>query len=279
MILLAVSLVIATLVTTTSPAFATATDCTTTKLAVGHCYAITQWAGLARSPYVGGHITLNSDLHEPGPSSATHVYHTSNEMWVGLDSQHYIEAGTRDGYVYAPGTHCGIGECQVWSYENGSGASQTCINGGCGAYILFWADTTYDQSTGRVIQYIHVVSFTSPSSSTEYIDILYDWNGSGHWNVNFTGTKSFSAISTVEDHWQRPDDISWGGEVYAPASNGYCADLTTDTAGIWSTTDNRNYSITWDPNTSANTQVSPGFATYASATPNGYWSWEVNAPC
>jgi len=107
--------------------------------------------------------------------------------------------------------------CFYVNFEPGSGGSATCVSAGCGAYELFWADTT--QSGSITYQYFHLVRFLSPSpGSAEDVNIYY--TGNGQWTISFTGAYTYTGTSATESAYHQTHDVDWGSEYYGPKANG-----------------------------------------------------------
>ena len=248
----------------------------------GHCYSASVIELYGESPYDGAHIAMALLPMATASANASNGYHVNNTLWVVLGkdwSDNYIEAGLADGWAYPNGyTYgCRSGDkvCTRWSYASGNGGSSTCYNSGCGAYFLYWED--HNVSGGVKYSYMHVVRFTSPTPSvTQYIDIIHNYDGSGNWNINFSGYYTYNAVSSIDDSYQRPYQIQAGGEVYAPKGAAACATTSTDTVGEWF--DGLNITF-------LNTDVSPfvttgvGLTGRGSEDLSGWWTWSLDSPC
>ena len=248
----------------------------------GHCYSASVIELYGNSLYDGAHIAMALLPMATASANAGNGYHVNNTLWVvmGKDwSDNYIEAGLADGWAYPNGytSGCQSGDkfCTRWSYASGNGGSSTCYYSGCGAYFLYWED--HNVSGGVKYSYMHVVRFTSPTPSvTQYIDIIHNYDGSGNWNINFSGYYTYNAVSSIDDSYQHPYQIQAGGEVYAPQGAAACATTTTDTVGEWF--DGLNITF-------LNTDVSPvvtpgvGLTGRGSEDLSGWWTWSLDSPC
>lgn len=259
-------------------------NCAPASTSTGHCYAITEMDGLNQSPNIGGHLSVALNWMQSGPNTHPNQYFVTNEMWVDFDgpsatAHNFIEAGEYNGYLGANNSNSGGTSPIITIYEANSGASAACLASGCQAYALFWADHTYNASTGVETEYLHVVKTLAPNGATEYVDILWNWDGHNDWSINFTGNVTYYGASTIEGAWQRPDHIQWGSEVYAPANNGACIANSTDTAEVWQ---EPRYTIRPDPDTWNNSFVRPygaGLNGTGSSTGNGWWTVNMAQPC
>jgi hypothetical protein len=188
-----------------------------------HCYSDGVYA---LGPHPGAHVALPLNNMASGSADGTHQYHISSEMWVAMDKadDHYIEAGIADGFQPPNNTHqCSSGSCLYQDFEPGSGGSSACAISGCGAYELFWSDTSKSGKTQY--QYHHVVRFLSPNPrAKEYIDIYY--SGGGKWTISFSGAYTYTGISTIESSYHQTYYAQWGAEYYGPTSNGECGQPT-----------------------------------------------------
>jgi hypothetical protein len=265
-----------------TPAFAGNTpDCGTTSPYL-HCYSYTEFDLGGAAQFEGGHGTFPLTNLKSGPSSGANNgasdYHVNNTVWVNFSSTDYIEGGVRDGYVQPNNyNHCGNGSCDSVTYESGSGASQSCISNGCGAYVLYWED--HHNSGGTQYTYMHIVRFLSPTGGNEFVDILWNYSGHNDWDLNFTGAYAYSGQSTIDDGYHHPTSVQVGGELYAPANNGECAAYSADQAGVWETP---GWTIIW-PETAPGATVTP--STFTSLFGNGFYdssgdlNWSANTPC
>jgi len=203
-------------VLTARSASAAAPDCANT-----HCYSVGQYT---IGPHLGAHASIPLTNMKSGPADYVNANHINSEMWVALDASgnHYIEAGILDGFQRPDGFHyCWSSShlCLYDSFEPGNGGSPTCVSIGCGAYEIFWADTSV--SGGTQYQYKHVVRFLSPDpSARENINIYYA--GSGKWTISFTGAYTHTDTSTIESAYHQTRYVVWGAEYQGPKNNGEC---------------------------------------------------------
>ena len=264
-----------------TPAFASTVDCGT--VSPTHCYSVTH---LDTGPgWLGGHIAMALLPMATGGSSSSADYHVGNTLWLNLNSSHTdaIEAGLEDMWAQPNGyNNCSNNFCQSWSYEAGNGGSQTCVQSGCGAYFLYWADRNL--VGGTEYEHVHVVRFTSPqpAGTTQYIDIINNYDQLGNWNINFSGYYTYSSSSTINDQYTGPSDVEAGGEVSAPANAADCATNTTDTVGLWEPGLSilfPNTDGTGTPGGSWHVTSGSGLTGTPTSNGSGSYTWKLNGGC
>ena len=223
-------------------------------------------------PKLGGYASIPLTNMKSGPASFADANHIDSEMWVQLDSSgnHYIEAGILDGFERPDNYHycfTSLHQCEYYSFEPGNGGSSTCVVSGCGAYELFWADTSV--AGGTQYQYLHVVRFLSPNpGAREYIRIYY--SGGGDWVISLSGAYTYTGISTIESAYHQTKYVVWGGEYEGPKNNGECGALAAIGAEVIGT----NGALI--PVEMATRELDPPF------TGTGYlseWDWSLPGSC
>jgi hypothetical protein len=247
-----------------------------------HCYSLALSPdSMSGSPYQGARATMYLINMKSGGASASNPAHINSTLWTNQDDGlAYEEEGVTDGWVGANGTHpCqtipfGPTSCIYYIDEPGSGGSSTCINSGCDAYAIYWADTRTTGTTTN--QYVHIVKYTSPSPSTQlYVDDGYN---SGNWVVHLMSSAlglNYYGTSTINDDYQYVQDIRAGAELEQVANAGACADTQSMTFAMWDPPSTFNTFDAQVPTTASvatstfnGTQQTPG-------TNPGTWLWNL----
>ena len=236
---------------------------------------------MSGSPWTGARATMNLVNMASGGANSSNPAHISSTLSAYLGGPlNEIETGILDGWVDKNGGRQCDGifpyECVYTSYESGSGGSSTCINNGCGAYVLYWADITTAGKTPNI--YLHIVKFTSPSPRTSlYSDIGY--TGAGRWTVHMMSSNlglDFYGTSTIESAFTTVQQVRVGGQLRQVPNAGACADTNSMTFALYRG-DNRTYAP-WDAEVSNGTaHVSPGFngTHLVPGTNPGTWLWNL----
>jgi len=208
-------------------------DCT-----VRHCYSIAiSPNSMSGSPYQGARATMYLTHMRSGSASASNAAHIISSLWVIQNSAHdaFMEEGIYDGWVGADNTRVcarinSHSHCIHFIYEPGNGAPSTCIENGCPAYIIYWADTHMSGVTEDTN--FHVVEFTSPSPSTQlYVDDGYNL---GKWIVHIKSSGlDYYGTSTLNSRYRYVESIKVGGELDQVAKAGACADIELMTFDMW----------------------------------------------
>lgn len=251
---------------------------------VRHCYSIAISPGsMSGRPYQGARATMTLADIRSGRASHSNAAHINSSLWVIQNSAHdaFIEEGIYDGWVGANNTRiCAAAipnrHCIHFIYEPGNGGSSTCINNGCDAYIIYWADTNLSEATENT--YFHVVEFTSPSpEATLSVDDGYNF---GKWIVHIMRSGlDYYGISTINSSYRYVERVEVGGELDQVAKAGACASTVQMEFGVWVPRNNYNNYIPFDAQASSKTayvdiltfngtQQIPG-------THPGTWSWNV----
>jgi hypothetical protein len=148
-----------------------------------------------------------------------------------------MEEGIYDGWVGADNTQIctrmnSYSHCIHFIYEPGNDGPSACINNGCAAYIIYWADTNMSGATENT--YFHIVNFTSSSPGTQlYVDDGYN---QGEWKVHITSLGlglDYHGTSTLNSRYRYVESIKVGGELDQVAKAGACADIESMTFAMW----------------------------------------------
>ena len=150
----------------------------------GHCYsnAIYNGSGLTG---LWGYLPRNNTTINTGLSADAHI---SNEIWLNMDGDGYLEAGT----VNWNDSHAYDGGC------------------GCQAYDLVWADTTPGGRQAQ--QWQHVIQHVTPNGAKDSFE--FDHASGYDWNVYLNGSQV--GHSTVTGG-SSGNEMDMGGE-YASVS-------------------------------------------------------------
>lgn len=209
-------------------------DCT-----ARHCYSIAiSPSSMSGSPYQGARATMYLTYMRSGSASPSNPAYINSSLWVIQNSAHdaFMEVGIYDGWVGADNTRICTGNnsrphCIHFIYEPGNEGSSECINSGCTAYLIYWADTNMSGAT--VNTFFHVVEFTSPSPGTQlYVDDGYN---QGEWKVHIviSSVLNYYGTSTLNSRYQYVESIKVGGELDQVAKAGACADIESMTFYMW----------------------------------------------
>ena len=208
-------------------------DCT-----ARHCYSIAiSPSSMSGSPYQGARATMYLTYMRSGSASPSNPAHINSSLWVIQNSARdaYMEVGIYDGWVGADSTRIctrnnSHPHCIHFIYERGNEGSSACINNGCAAYVIYWADTNTSGATENT--FFHIVEFTSPSPSTQlYVDDGYN---QGEWKVHIISSGlNYYGTSTLNSRYQYVESIKIGGELDQVAKAGACADIESMTFAMW----------------------------------------------
>jgi hypothetical protein len=208
--------------------------------AADNCYSIAiSPSSMSGSPYQGARATMYLTRMRSGSASPSNPAYINSSLQVILNSAHnsFLEEGIYDGWVGADGTQIcarinSHSHCVHFIYEPGNGGPSPCINNGCTAYIIYWADTSMSGTSENT--YFHIVNFTYPSPGTQlYVDDGYN---QGEWKVHIKSKGlglEYYGESSLNSRYRYVESIKVGGQLDQVAKSGACADTELMTFGMW----------------------------------------------
>jgi hypothetical protein len=210
-------------------------DCT-----APHCYSIAvSPSSMSGTPYRGAQASMHLRYMWSGAATQGNVAHINSSLRVIQKSaaHAFMEEGIYDGWVGAKNTQICIKtnrptQCVHFIYEQHNGGSSTCINSGCQAYVIYWADDNMSGATEET--YLHIVLFTSPSpKALLYVDDGYN---NGSWVVHISSKDlnlDYYSASTLNSRYRYAESIQVGGELDQIADAGACANTDIMTFAVW----------------------------------------------
>jgi hypothetical protein len=250
-----------------------------------HCYSIAiSPSSMSGSPYQGARATMYLVYMQSGGASPSNPAHINSSLWViqnGSDDA-FIEEGVFDGWVGGNGsqickTFIYTTDCVHYVYEAGNGGSSTCVNNGCGAYAIYWADTNVSGATENT--YLHIVRFTSPSPRTQlYVDDGYN---SGNWVLHIMSPAlglDYYGTSTINSNYHYAESIQVGGELAQVANAGACASTQSMTFAMWAPPSTFNTFDAQAPGTAHVDTATFNGTQQVPGTNPGTWLWNVPTP-